>query len=418
MEEPDLRRAIALPAQRSGRPLQPALVEQLLRDTQGQAGSLPLLEHALARLWEIPVRELTLEEYARLGGLASALNTRADAVFDALGEAEKGACRRLFLRLVQQGEGTADTKRRLHCSEIPEDQESVSQKFAASGVHLLVWREGGWLEMAHEELLRRWQRLRQWIEEDRKGQRVHRRLTNAALEWKARVQAGAPSDEFLYGAFRIAEVVEWLASLPAPERALVLNEPERQFLEVSHGAANRERHAREEALQRELQHADEIAERRQALQQAHAFRSRVANLAVPPDAKWVAGLRPTVRTVSAALTAFAVYVPTYFLLSASVRGAGSLVTVPVMVGAWLLGSRGGLVAAVLALVLNVALYGGPGNVIRDGGLTGMLALLPIGYFIGRIRDLNVRLRTGLERLEALRRETERADFVRDRPLSK
>ena len=40
------------------------------------------------------------------------------------------------------------------------------------------------MEVAHEALIRGWGRLRQWVEADRAGLRTHRRLTEAAREWK------------------------------------------------------------------------------------------------------------------------------------------------------------------------------------------------------------------------------------------
>ena len=40
-----------------------------------------------------------------------------------------------------------------------------------------------WVDVSHEALIRGWPRLRGWIEEDRAGLRLHRRLTEAAEEW-------------------------------------------------------------------------------------------------------------------------------------------------------------------------------------------------------------------------------------------
>ena len=36
------------------------------------------------------------------------------------------------------------------------------------------------MEVAHEALIREWPTLREWLEEDREGLRVHRHLTEAA----------------------------------------------------------------------------------------------------------------------------------------------------------------------------------------------------------------------------------------------
>ena len=47
----DLRRAIEQPAALAGLRLEPGLVELLVRDCEGEAGSLPLLSHALVETW-------------------------------------------------------------------------------------------------------------------------------------------------------------------------------------------------------------------------------------------------------------------------------------------------------------------------------------------------------------------------------
>ena len=43
----------------------------------------------------------------------------------------------------------------------------------------------GTAEVAHEVLIREWPTLRRWLDEDREGIRLHRRLGNAARLWDA-----------------------------------------------------------------------------------------------------------------------------------------------------------------------------------------------------------------------------------------
>ena len=43
----------------------------------------------------------------------------------------------------------------------------------------------GTAEVAHEVLIREWPTLRAWLEEDRAGLRLHRRLGDAARLWDA-----------------------------------------------------------------------------------------------------------------------------------------------------------------------------------------------------------------------------------------
>jgi hypothetical protein len=62
-----------------------------------------------------------------------------------------------------------------------------------------------WVDVSHEALIRGWPRLRRWIEENRSGLRVLRRLTEAALEWD---KAGRDHDSLYRGA-RLVQAIEW-----------------------------------------------------------------------------------------------------------------------------------------------------------------------------------------------------------------
>ena len=86
------------------------------------------------------------------------------------------------------------------------------------------------VEVAHEALLREWPRLRDWLEEDADGRRVHRHLADAAREWDERGRA--PGD--LYGGARLAAALEWRDG-----HEHELNATERAFLDASRTAAGR-----------------------------------------------------------------------------------------------------------------------------------------------------------------------------------
>ena len=64
------------------------------------------------------------------------------------------------------------------------------------------------VEISHEALLSAWPRLREWLSQDRAGQRTHRDLTDAARAWQA--QGREPSH--LFGGARLAVAREWAAS--------------------------------------------------------------------------------------------------------------------------------------------------------------------------------------------------------------
>ena len=79
-------------------------------------------------------------------------------------------------------------------------------------------------ELAHEVLIRSWPTLRRWLDEDREGIRLYRRLCDAARLWDA---AGRdPGD--LYRGTRLDSALEW-----AKANEAFLNETERDFLNAS-----------------------------------------------------------------------------------------------------------------------------------------------------------------------------------------
>ena len=89
----------------------------------------------------------------------------------------------------------------------------------------------GTVEVAHEALLREWPRLRGWLEEDAEGRRLHQHLIGAAAEWRDSDRDPAE----LYRGARLASALDWAA-----EHDPELNELEREFLDESRAASERE----------------------------------------------------------------------------------------------------------------------------------------------------------------------------------
>src|SRR5271165_4804488 len=275
MQEDELREAINRPAYLVGCEVEPALSERLLADVEGQPGALPLLQFALTEVWKKrDVRRLTLRAYAALGGVEGALEHRANEIFQRFKPEEQEFCRRIFLRLVQPGEGTEDTKRRVPYHELlPDDPERAAAmreviRVLAHRDARLITTEGadatdGAVEVAHEALIRGWTQLRRWIETERAGLRIQRRLTEAAQEWAtARPEY---MDGYLYSGARLAASREWAATHRDELSAIEAN-----FLAASE-EAERQREQDELENERRLR---EAAEARQRDAEAAAERQR------------------------------------------------------------------------------------------------------------------------------------------------
>jgi WD40 repeat protein/DNA-binding SARP family transcriptional activator len=253
LDEVGLAEAVEGPARVAGLTLEPGLTETILRDVARRPGALPLLQHALLELWQHRrERTLTLAGYRATGGVEGALAQRAEATYAGLSPEDQRVVRRVLLRLTNPGDGAQYTRRRVAMTELAssaEDQAAVDRVAATlTAVRLLTSDgEGGerYVEVSHEALIRGWPRLRDWVDEDRTGLQIHRRLTVAAGEWD---RLGR-DDDVLYRGARLAEAAAWAERDPAASNRL-----ERAFLAASRQLADaeaerdRERRRRAEKL--------------------------------------------------------------------------------------------------------------------------------------------------------------------------
>ena len=262
----ELRRAIEEPAKRGGWEFEPGLVDALLNDIgadgtgQPEPGALPLLSHALLATWERRRgRTFTLDGYHASGGVRGAIAETAESVFnDQLNQQQQELARDVFLRLTELGEGTEDTRRRAALNELARQSAEATQLRAVlntlAEARLITLNEDS-AEVAHEALIREWQRLHGWLTQDREGLMLHRHLTESAHEWE--VRGHDPAE--LYRGARLAQAHEWASA--NEER---LNAGERAFLAASIEQEQHDAVEREAQRQRELEAAQRLAETEKA----------------------------------------------------------------------------------------------------------------------------------------------------------
>ncbi|NWF70557.1 MAG: protein kinase [Chloroflexi bacterium] len=255
----ELEHAIRLPAERVGLHIEPTLVETIIADVRDQPGALPLLQYALTELYERREgRKLTLEAYSAIGGTLGALARRAEQLFSELDADGQAGARQLFLRLVTLGEGAEDTRRRVLQSELLSlggtgINGTVAQIIERFGKYRLLTFDSDpqtrtpTVEVAHEALIRRWARLREWLLDSREDLRIQRTLAVAAEEWLN----SRRDHSFLARGARLDQLELW-----AKETTLVLNTEEQEYLNASiaereaQRAAEAARQAREDALEK------------------------------------------------------------------------------------------------------------------------------------------------------------------------
>ncbi|MEM7119431.1 MAG: AAA family ATPase [Chloroflexota bacterium] len=170
MDRSGLREAIKYPALNAGVGFERHLVERIVDDIAEEPGQLPLLEFALDLLWEKRANNaITLAAYEEIGRVAGALAQYADQQYEALTAAEQEQARQIFLKLVQPGEGTQDTRRLAKRVEVGKESWPLVVKLASQ--RLLVTNRNAnseeTVEMIHEALIWGWRRLQEWVDTDR-----------------------------------------------------------------------------------------------------------------------------------------------------------------------------------------------------------------------------------------------------------
>jgi formylglycine-generating enzyme required for sulfatase activity len=194
LTEDGVHDAIVGPARAAGFAFESeAMIAELASSAQGGAG-LPLLQFALATLWEArdPVRRvLPAGALAAIGGVGGALAHHADRVVDQLVPRERDAARRILLRLV-----TTDGARvRREAGELDRSPDGEVALEALVRGRLVVARGepggAGTFEIAHEVLLSAWGELRSWMTGDVERRAMSERMERAAREWD---RLGRPGD--------------------------------------------------------------------------------------------------------------------------------------------------------------------------------------------------------------------------------
>lgn len=223
----ELRTAIIEPAAQVGVTIDEVLVERLVADAAGELGVLPLVQETLVLLWEsVQRRHLTLAAYAAMSdshrtGLQVAIDRRADITYNNLSTADQTIARRLFLRLVQFGEGHEHTRRQLaedalrSADDDPAHFETTLQRLADSRLLTLSGDEGQLrrVDISHEALIAGWGKLQGWIQERSNAEQLRRRLEDKAQEW---VRLGQ-TEGGLLDAYELYEAEGWLNSPDAAE---------------------------------------------------------------------------------------------------------------------------------------------------------------------------------------------------------
>jgi WD40 repeat protein/serine/threonine protein kinase len=221
----ELGNMIRLPAEAAGlrfeqEPETGQRLDQALRDAASATPeSLPLLEHVLSLLYDKQESRgdglLRWSDYRELGELKGALAKHAEAVFSTLGPDVQRAFPLVMRHLVTLGQGEEEVpnRRTVPYRDLVSEGTDQDQKAGAKGfVDLFIEKrllvadtdpQGEvTVSVAHEALLREWQRVREWLAENREFLRMRDRLDSSLKLWLSR---GQQKDDLLEPGLHLAE---------------------------------------------------------------------------------------------------------------------------------------------------------------------------------------------------------------------
>jgi hypothetical protein len=196
-------------------------LDEALRDAAATTPeSLPLLEHVLSLLYDVQTsrddRLLRWSDYRELGELKGALAKHAETVFGTLQPDEQKAFPLVMRYLVTLGQGEEEVPNRRtvpYRDFVATDGTGHDQKFGAKGfVDLFVEQrllvadtdpQGEvTVSVAHEALLREWQRVKEWLSENREFLGMRDRVDSSLKLWLSR---GKQKDDLLGPGLHLAE---------------------------------------------------------------------------------------------------------------------------------------------------------------------------------------------------------------------
>ena len=273
------QRALAIegPAKVGGGQMSPRLVQQLLNDIGDDPDQLPILQHSLMRTWEYweehatdRTKPLDVEHYRAIGTMKETLSRHADEAYNQLpDDHHRKICERMFKSITERGNDGRGIRRPMPFSDLIEivggdelalmkvidDFRTTNRSFIMPLEHTQIHIETV-IDISHESLMRVWERLRGWVDEESQSARIYRRLAETSA-LHATGEAGLYHDPDLKIAITWREEhhpnERWASRYSGNFNAAM------KFLDDSQTQKEADKKAKEKARKRELEQAKALA---------------------------------------------------------------------------------------------------------------------------------------------------------------
>lgn len=199
MTRDDFKSAIEGPVAVGGAKIETQLVQQLLNEVGDNPDQLPILQHALMRTWEYWTehsnknQSINIADYEAIGKMEKALSEHANEAYDELNENEKWICESMFKTITEKGNDNRGIRHPTSINDIAsiskspvDDVIKVINPFRAAGRSFIspsyeIPLSGeSIIDLSHESLMRIWNKLKVWVDEEWNAVQMYMRLSEAS----------------------------------------------------------------------------------------------------------------------------------------------------------------------------------------------------------------------------------------------
>jgi hypothetical protein len=196
MRRRQFQQTILAPIEATNGNVTSALVDRMLNDLDGRADQLPVLQHALMRMWQRAKlgESVGIANYEAVGTFSDCLSRHAEEIFREFDDSEKKAAELLFRSITQVFKNRKVRRPRplgeiVDATGVPlERLKSIIGAFRKEGRSFIATTPGeltveSIIDISHEALIRQWSDLAKWVELEAAVQSKIGRLQDVAAEW-------------------------------------------------------------------------------------------------------------------------------------------------------------------------------------------------------------------------------------------
>ena len=203
MDREKYRDVIVGPINYAGAKIEPELVELILNDIGERTDQLPVLQHTMMRMWSrwkelgASNRPIDKSDYDSVGTISGAMSLHANEAYEELTSRGKEICEVMFKAITEKGADGKSLRRPTSVKNLKEiancssdELFEVINKFRATSRSFITpsqnvkLDEDSIIDLSHESLMRLWDRLREWVDEEAASVQMYLRLSEISAMYQ------------------------------------------------------------------------------------------------------------------------------------------------------------------------------------------------------------------------------------------